>query len=141
METERRLYLALHSLYNLLDTTDMDDEMRAAYLEADGTLTQFELELGPVPDWASGHNIAQEPLLYAQLYTRNGRERGNGMIYDTGVNGELFGVITDMGNTSVLSRAELLACYDIGDFILNEEGYLKRKRQQDDYEDFEPSVQ
>jgi hypothetical protein len=95
--------------------------------------------MGPLPEWASAHNIAGEPVLYAQLYTKNGRQRGNGMIYDIGTQGVNFGVITDMGNTSVLNREELLSIYEVGDFILNEEGYLKRKRQHPDLDFEEPS--
>lgn len=132
MQTDRRLYLALHAAYQrLIPQNAMQDELVA---EIYGALEQFESEMGPLPDWASAHNIAQEPVLFAQLYTKNGRQRGNGMIYHSGVSGDTFGVITDMGNTSILNREELLGIYEIGDFILTEEGYLKRKRQNPDYE-------
>lgn len=130
MQTDRRLYLALHAAYQrLIPQNAMQDELVA---EIYGALEQFESELGPLPEWASAHNIAQEPVLFAQLYTKNGRQRGNGMIFHVAGYGS-FGVITDMGNTSTLNREELLSIYEIGDFILNEEGYIKRKRQRDDY--------
>lgn len=132
MQTDRMLYLALKKLTSVLtpQNTKQDDII----FTARKALEQFEIEMGPIPDWASAHNIAQEPVLFAQLYTKNGRQRGNGMIYHIGVSGDTFGVITDMGNTSILNREELLGIYEIGDFILTEEGYLKRKRQNPDYE-------
>jgi hypothetical protein len=126
MQTDRMLYLALKNFRASASMASI-----ATTIAADAALEQYETEMGPLPEWASAHNIAQEPVLYAQLYTLNGRQRGNGMIYH--VAGNSFGVITDMGNTSTLNREELLGIYEIGDFILNEEGYEKRKRQRDDY--------
>lgn len=128
MQTDRQLYLALKNFRASASMASIETTVAA-----DAALLQYELEMGPLPEWASAHNIAQEPVLYAQLYTLNGRQRGNGMIYDIGTQGVHFGIITDMGNTSVLTREELLGIYEIGDFILNEEGYIKRKRQRDDY--------
>lgn len=133
MQTDRMLYLALRVLTDVCRVmVNPNTAIQKAYDDAHAALGQYELEMGPLPDWASAHNIAQEPVLYAQLYTLNGRQRGNGMIYHV-VNDRMFGVITDMGNTSSLSREELLSIYEIGDFVLNEEGYEKRKRQRDDY--------
>jgi hypothetical protein len=148
MQTDRMLYLALRGLLDVIvnqevishlpgSTARLMYPLRDASLEA---LQQYELEMGPLPEWASAHNISGEPVLYAQLYTKNGRQRGNGMIYDIGTQGVNFGIITDMGNTSVLTREELLSIYEIGDFILNEEGYLKRKRQNPD-NDWDLSVE
>jgi hypothetical protein len=131
MQTDRMLYLALRSLADMVSPQNAkQDEVVDLARKA---LDQYETEMGPLPDWASAWNIAQEPVLFAQLYTKNGRQRGNGMIYDIGTSGKVYGVITDMGNTSALSREELLNIYEIGDFVLNEEGYIKRKRQRDDY--------
>lgn len=127
MQTERMLYLALKNLRASASMATIE-----ATIAADAALKQFESEVGPLPEWATAHNIAQEPVLYAQLYTKNGRQRGNGMIYHIGQSGTTFGIITDMGNTSTLNREELLGVYEVGDFILNEEGYLKRKRQNPD---------
>lgn len=128
--TVGKMYLAFRELYNAIEDIDTSQwpRLHSAYLEADKALTQYENELGPVPEWASGWNHAQEPVLFAQLYTRDGRARGNGMIYHVGPAN--FGVITDMGHTMVLNPQELHSAYEIGDFILNEEGYEKRKRQQ-----------
>lgn len=137
MNIEKSLYLALNNLYRAIADEGIGwpahSAMTVATYEANKAIAQFELELGPLPDWATAHNIAQEPVLYAQLYTKNGRQRGNGMIYHIGHSGTTFGIITDMGNTSTLNREELLGIYEIGDFVLNEEGYEKRKRQRDEY--------
>ena len=128
MNTEKQLYLALKNLRSAAILATIE-----AVQQADKAIAQFELELGPLPDWASGHNIAVEPVLYAQLYTLRARAHGNGMIYHVGDSGDTFGVITDMGNTMVLNRSELEQCFEIGDFIMNEAAYEKRKRQRDDY--------
>lgn len=146
MQTDRMLYLALKSILNDyrsgMESGDWcgepDAETKKQIADAEEALQQYELEMGPLPDWASAHNISGEPVLYAQLYTKNGRQRGNGMIFHVAGYGS-FGVITDMGNTSTLNHEELLSLYEIGDFILNEEGYLKRKRQNPDLDFEEPS--
>jgi hypothetical protein len=139
MQTDRMLYLALRSMVLAMEQDQASGDSGnwaltdvPEYLAARAAMAQYEIELGPLPEWASAFNITQEPVLFAQLYTKNGRQRGNGMIYDIGSTGVNFGVITDMGNTSALTREELLSIYEIGDFILNEEGYLKRKRQNPD---------
>jgi len=132
--TVGKMYLAANNLHNAITKMDFNPkqypEIHAAWAGLDKAMTQYDLELGPLPEWASGWNHSQEPVLFAQLFTLNGRERGNGMIYH--VVGDSFGVITDMGNTMVLNLQELYSCYEIGDFILNEEAYEKRKRQQDE---------
>lgn len=139
MNTEKSLYLVLNNLYRAIADHEVVDHLpgntmgvlQKAHNEAKHVMDQFELELGPLPDWATAHNIAGEPVLYAQLYTRNGRAQGNGMIFH--IAGSTFGVITDMGNTMALSRPELDQLFEIGDFIMDEAAYEKRKRQRDDY--------
>lgn len=146
LHTTRQLYLALKSILadyrSGMESGDWCGEPDAAtkkqITDAQEALALFELDMGPLPDWASAHNIAQEPVLYAQLYTRNGRKNGNGMIFHVGQT--MFGVITDMGNDLTVNRAELDELFEIGDFILNDEGYEKRKRQRDDYIEM-PSMQ
>jgi hypothetical protein len=130
MQTDRMMYLALKVLADLVNPKTPEQVELVA--TARKVLEQFEIELGPLPEWASAHNISGEPVLFAQLYTLNGRQRGNGMIYHVGHSGKTFGIISDMGNTSTLNREELLSIYEIGDFILNEEGYQKRRRQNPD---------
>lgn len=134
MNTEKYLYLALKNLLARLVDEGIGwpahSVMTAATREANKALDQFELELGPLPDWATAHNIAQEPVLYAQLFTRNPRRNGNAMIYHAGQ--EVFGVITDMGNTMALNASELYQLFEIGDYIMNEAAYEKRKRQSAD---------
>jgi len=137
MNTEKSLYLALKNLFDAL----IDDgiawpahsPMVPATIDAKRAMKQFEGALGPLPDWATAHNIAQEPVLYAQLFTRNPRHCGNAMIFH--VVGKHFGVITDMGCDMTLNAIELDQLFEIGDYIFDEHAYLKRKRQRDDYID------
>lgn len=139
MNTEKSLYLALRNLYDAIDSHQVIDHLpggtanviRDMWHASDAALSAFELDLGPLPDWASAHNIAAEPVLYAQLLTLNARRSGNAMIFH--VSGSTFGVITDMGNTMALNLTELNQLFEIGDYIMKEEGYEKRKRQRDDY--------
>lgn len=126
MNNETQLYLALKNLRSAVVIATIE-----SVEQADKAIAQYERELGPLPDWASAHNIGQYPVLYAQLYTRNGRRNGNAMIYHVGK--EVFGVITDMGNTMVLNASELDQLFEIGDYIMDERAYEKRKRQRDDY--------
>lgn len=135
MNTEKSLYLALKNLLDRLVDEGIGwpahSAMTIATQEANRAIAQFELELGPLPTWATAHNIAQEAVLYAQLFTRNPRRNGNAMIFH--VVGETFGVITDMGNDMTLNATELNQLFEIGDYIMNEAAYEKRKRQRDDY--------
>lgn len=139
MNTEKSLYLALRSLFNVIDNHEVIDHcplrtgdlLHEAKETAERALAQYELELGPLPDWASAHNIAQEPVLYAQLYTRNPRRSGNAMIFH--VVGETFGVITDIGNDMTLNKHELHQLFEVGDYVINEPAYIMRKRQREGY--------
>lgn len=139
MQTDKQLYLALSHLYHVIADHEVIEhlphitagQVSLTHNEAKAALDQYELELGPLPEWASAHNITGEPVLFAQLYTKDGRKRGNGMIYH--VAGSTYGIITDMGNTSVLTREEVLGIYEVGDFVLNEAGYLKRLRQNEEH--------
>lgn len=139
MNTEKFLYLALKNLLvswrGGIESGDWVGEPNAQakkeIADAEEALALFELDLGPLPDWAAAHNIAQEPVLYAQLYTRNPRRNGNAMIFH--VVGETFGVITDMGNDMTLNKHELHQLFEVGDYVMNEAAYVKRKRQRDDY--------
>ena len=139
MNTEKSLYLALKNLLvswrGGIESGDWvgepDAQAKKEIADAEEALALFELDLGPLPDWATAHNIAQEPVLYAQLYTRNARRNGNAMIFH--VSGSTFGVITDMGSTMAVNLSELNQLFEIGDYIMNERGYEKRKRQRDDY--------
>lgn len=129
MQTDRMLYLALKNFRASASMAHIEPT-----IAADAALAQFELEMGPLPDWASAHNIAQEPVLYAQLYTKNGRRCGNAMISlvtlppseDCEV---YYHVITDMGNEMRLSLSELNELFDIGDYIGKEYGIELRQRQ------------
>lgn len=136
MQTETMLYLALVKLMEEVASNEHHNKNLGvvnsrAYEEAEAAMKQFVLELGPLPDWATAHNIECAPVLYAQLYTRDGRKHGNGMIFH--VTSAHFGVITDMGNTMTVNREELGELFEIGDYIMDERAYEKRKRQRDDY--------
>ena len=142
MNTEKSLYLALNNLYRVIADHEVVDHrpvntmglLQHAHNEAKHALDQFEIELGPLPDWAAAHNITGEPVEYAQLYTRNGRRNGNGIISlvtvpPTAEDEVYYHVITDMGNESRLNIHELNEMYEIGDYILKAYGVELRKRQ------------
>ena len=133
MQTETRLYLALKNFRASSSMASVEST-----IEADAALAQFEMELGPLPEWASAFNIERKPVLYAQLYTLDSAARGNAMIYHVGNSGQSFGVITDMGSTLSCSLGELEQMFDVGRFIMNEEGYAKRWRQNPESQFEEP---
>lgn len=134
MQTDRRLFLALRGLYNYCDNLEVTEKLAPIYREADQALSQFELEMGPLPDWAEDHNIAQEPVQYAQLCTRDGKRCGNAIISLVTVPPSAdcevyYHVITDMGNEMRLTLRELNEMFEVGPYINKEYGIELRKRQ------------
>ena len=145
MLTETMLYLALRNILAQIDKQEREEPQTVPVIphsvEMPGRLAlqQFEMELGPLPEWASAFNFERKPVLYSQLYTLDSAARGNAMIYHVGNSGQSFGVITDMGNTFSCSLGELEQMFDVGRFIMNEDGYAKRWRQNPESQREEPS--
>lgn len=138
MQTDRMIFIALQNLYNALDEDGLSwpghSATAKAYLAADEAMIQFELELGPLPDWAAGHNIAQEPVQYAQLFTRDGRRCGNAVISQVVVPPTedcvvYYHVITDMGSEMCLNINELNEIFEVGPYIHKAYGIALRARQ------------
>ena len=74
-----------------------------------------------LPDWATGLNITKQPVVGAQLCTKDGRRVGNGFIADIQdhykYGGSIYKVVTDKGNALLLTESELLEMYWVGDYI------------------------
>lgn len=133
MQTDRQMYLALR---NLMEAFQIDgtNESAVVYQAAYDACEQFELELGPLPDWADSHNIAQVPVQYAQLFTRDGRRCGNALISEVTVPPSAdceiyFHIITDMGNEMRLNIRELEEMFEIGNYVNKPYGVELRQRQ------------
>lgn len=130
MNTETQLYLALKSLLNSEGTT-MDtgigtmesDELVEARHQARKALEQFELELGPLPDWAVSHNLTDELVPGLQLFTKDGRHCGNAHIIrieetpSSPHYTHIYHLLTDAGNSMQFSQAEVENQFWLGKFI------------------------
>lgn len=74
-----------------------------------------------LPHWAVAVNEKNEPVLHAQVCTKDGRRVGNGFIshiqphYKYG--GFTYTVITDKGTKIVLLEEELHELYWVGNYI------------------------
>lgn len=86
----------------------------------------------PVPDWAEDYNYDLQPVERAQLYTLNGRRTGNAVIGKVwhSEHGETYEVVTDIGNHLILTTSELTSMFEIGIFIVKEEGIQRRLGKQ-----------
>ena len=134
---EIQLYTALKgltdmyvSMVNSGDCGNWDPEKDKEVIAARSAITEVELDLGQLPDWATAHNLAREPVLYAQLCTRDGERMGNAVIANVPDEmSHVYYVITDMGSPMRLSPDELAACFTIGPYIMDKRAVDKRKYQ------------
>lgn len=74
--------------------------------------------LNQIPEWAIGlsHGVLQPGC---QLCTKDGRKVGNGFVMsiDDTLFGEMYTVLTDAGNSLVLTLEELDDCYYVGNYV------------------------
>lgn len=76
----------------------------------------------PLPDWATGHNIASELKEGTQLCTKDGRRTGNARIIYAGSDehGAFYNCMTDRGNLMVLSTSEIHELFYIGLYFIKD---------------------
>lgn len=79
----------------------------------------------PLPDWAEAYNHNYEPVLRAQLCTKDGRRMGNARIVEIIENHPMFlketciyKIRTDVGTEFNLMKSELDHAFYIGMFIM-----------------------
>lgn len=131
-ELEIKLHTALKAMHEAADDLHWPQHalMTKAFVQANDVLHDVEMGLGPLPDWASAHNLGREAVQYAQLCTRDGERTGNAIIANVpSETSHTYYVITDMGNPMRLSVRELNDMFSIGPYIMDEAAVLKRKRQ------------
>lgn len=130
---EIQLYTALKALVDTLDGEfcgGCPSSLIEPWKEAEQALLEVEIDLGPLPEWATAHNLSREPVLYAQLCTRDGERMGNAVIANVPDEmSHVYYVITDMGSPMRLSPDELAACFTIGPYIMDKRAVDKRKYQ------------
>lgn len=84
----------------------------------------------PLPEWAQEHNYQREPIVGAQLFTKDSSRMGNARIVDiefTKDMGYLWHVRTDMGNQMKLTYSELLGAFTVGPYIMKDSELTARK--------------
>lgn len=123
---DAKLYLALRACMPALgDVAEREQAILA--------LAEFEMSLGPIPNWAIGRNFAYELVAGAQLCTKDGRRVGNAHViarYGVGPVLEeimVYDCITDAGSMiSKLTESEVLDMFHIGDWISDPAEVLAR---------------
>lgn len=107
------LYLALRDVVSKSPPTAM------ALNKARGQLAQFELNLGPLPNWAEDFNLTYDLKVGTQLLTKDGRRVGNAWIWKTepGDVHELFKIVTDAGANMTLTGVEVHELFYIGVYL------------------------
>lgn len=107
----------------MADKASMDKD-QLEFSNAEVAMAQYERSLGPLPVWAKAWNFERDFVQSAQLFTKNGRVCGNGVLaYIDPRNdavGNLYCVITDAGNTMMLNRGELESGFEVGDFLFKD---------------------
>ena len=84
----------------------------------------------PLPEWAQEYNYQREPIVGAQLFTKDSSRMGNARIVDiqfTKDMGYLWHVRTDMGNQMKLTYSELLGAFTVGQYIMKDSELTARK--------------
>lgn len=98
-----------------------NDAVNAANL----ALTEFEVHLGPIPEWASSRNWDYSLVPGAQLCTKDGRRTGNAHIIDIeerdypGQAGfiTVYRCLTDAGSVFCFTKEEIEGGFYVGDWI------------------------
>ena len=84
----------------------------------------------PLPDWVQEHNYQREPIVGAQLFTKDSSRMGNARIVDIEFNkqfGYLWHVRTDIGNQMKLNYIELLEYFTVNPYIIKDSELTARK--------------
>jgi hypothetical protein len=84
----------------------------------------------PLPDWAEEYNHQREPIVGAQLFTKDSARTGNARVEDVQWNeklGDLFHIRTDRGNFFKYTVAELQEHFTIGPYIMKDSELTARK--------------
>lgn len=135
MDTEKKLYLACKALLKPWAEDAVANGIEAEQ-QALAAMAEYELLLGPLPEWAVAHNITDELVAGLQLFTRNGRRHGNAHIVSVHYEDypvfdiqalPRYDVITDAGSrVNNLTNIEVLEGWEPGDFISNPAAVVKR---------------
>ena len=134
MNTETQLYLALKNLTKVAHCHHSDMK------QATDALEQFELELGPIPDWAVAHNLTDELVPGLQLFTKDGRNIGNAHITlvtvpPAGCTDVYYHLLTDAGSEVRFSLREVNDWFYPGKFISKPEDVIARFGRCDSYKE------
>lgn len=128
MTTEHTLYAALKRIMRnyagvLEDAGCSRPEENTEYKLAMSALAEYEMTLGPLPDWAIAHNVTHDYLLGVQLFTRDGRRHGNAHIIDVlsgtpPLEQTTYTILTDAGSLiHNMTLSEVKSGWEAGDFI------------------------
>lgn len=132
MNTETQLYLALHVLYNAADhafdqRVPFDVVNSVEGRASIAALEQFEMGLGPLPDWAIAHNISDDLVPGLQLLTKDGRNCGNAHIVSSYVSDKTYYcLLTDAGSKMTFGAAEIHEWFYLGKFISEPDAVVAR---------------
>lgn len=105
--------------YNVSDELAADLRNIAHDWEQDHTVGEF-----PLPEWAEAYNHNYEPVLRAQLCTKDGRRFGNARIVEIIDDHPLFPkdriykIRTDVGTEFNLMKSELDYAFYVGMYIM-----------------------
>ena len=83
-------------------------------------LNQEEKDEWPLPDWAVAAAIEGTVQPMQQLYTRDGKARGNATLAAIDEEADRYLVVTDANNWITYTQSELLWAYEPGMFVLKE---------------------
>ena len=86
-------------------------------------VNNYEMLIGPLPEWASGFNYAKEIMVGTQLLTKDGRKTGNAYIIRRYINSQdIWLILTDAGNTFIMNELEIEKQFYIGNYLSTSKG-------------------
>lgn len=86
-------------------------------------IKNYELLMGPLPEWATGFNYAKEIMVGTQLLTKDGRKTGNAYVIRRYINSQdIWLILTDAGNIFIMNELEINSQFYIGNYLSTSKG-------------------
>lgn len=133
-QLEAKMYVAIKGLLKPWPEGQLTNAVDAEQY-ALAVIAEYELNLGPIPDWSYGHNVLRVIQQGTQLQTKDGRRIGNAWVTSNAMWGpaakgeespKYFDVFTDAGSKCTMNEKEIHQLFWIGPFFSDPERVFRQ---------------